>query len=65
MSQETGHETFKKYLQDQGYSPADVELILSRVADYDRRILRDCVFESIEDGSLDMEELNGNARVEN
>lgn len=64
MSQENGHETFKKHLQDQGYSPADIELIISRVADYDRRILRDCVFESLEDGSIEFEELSDNPRAD-
>ena len=57
MQSETNQNTFKQYLQDQGYSPADIELILSRVADYDRRVLTDCIFDSIEDGTLNLDEL--------
>lgn len=53
--------TFEQHLTDQGYSPKDIELIMLRVAEYDRTTLRDSVFDCIEDGSIDLEQFISNA----
>ena len=45
------------WLEDQGHSPAEIEKILDKVAEYDERMTHDSIFDSIGAGNLDLSKL--------
>lgn len=42
------------YLAEEGFSDAEIESVLGRVRDYDRRMMRDVLFTEIGDGDFDL-----------
>ena len=49
------HAQLIAWLEDQGHSPAEVERVLAKVAEYDRRTVHDSVFDAIESGAFDLQ----------
>lgn len=48
------HAQLIAWLEDQGHTPAEIEKILAKVAEYDDRTMHESVFDSIGSGSLDL-----------
>lgn len=42
------------YLAEEGFSYAEIESVLGRVRDYDRRMMQDVLFTEIGDGDFDL-----------
>jgi len=49
------YEGLKIYLQEQGHSDPEVEKILEKVAEYDKNMATDSVFDSFEQGVMDLQ----------
>ncbi|HAY82530.1 MAG TPA: hypothetical protein DCY79_22210 [Planctomycetaceae bacterium] len=49
------YEGLKTYLQEQGHSDPEVDKILEKVAEYDKNMATDSVFDSFEQGVMDLQ----------
>lgn len=54
---ETQHAQLIAWLEDQGHSPAEIEKIMAKVAEYDAQTLHESIFDSISSGTIDIERL--------
>ncbi|QDT69015.1 hypothetical protein MalM25_19410 [Planctomycetes bacterium MalM25] len=53
-SKETRHAQLVAWLQDQGHGEAQIEKILAKVSEYDKRTVHESVFDSIDSGAFDL-----------
>lgn len=53
-TEETRHAQLVAWLQDQGHGEEQIEKILAKVAEYDKRTVHESVFDSIESGAFDL-----------
>ena len=51
---EPQHAQLVAWLESQGHSPAEIEKILAKVAEYDARMVRESIFDSINSGTIDL-----------
>ncbi len=54
---EMQHALLIAWLEDQGHTPAAIEKILAKVAEYDARTMHESIFDSINSGTIDIERL--------
>ncbi|MDZ4657464.1 MAG: hypothetical protein SH868_07770 [Bythopirellula sp.] len=54
---ETQHAQLIAWLEDQGHTPAEIEKIMAKVAEYDAQTLHESIFDSISSGTIDIEAL--------
>lgn len=54
---DTQHAQLIAWLEDQGHTPAEIEKILAKVAEYDAQTLHESIFDSISSGTIDIEQL--------
>lgn len=54
---ENQHAQLIAWLEDQGHSPAEIEQIMAKVAEYDAQTVRESIFDSINSGKIDIEKL--------
>lgn len=45
------------WLEERGHTPAEIEKILAKVAEYDAQMVHDSIFDSISTGTIDIEKL--------
>lgn len=45
------------WLQEQGHTPAEVDKIMAKVAEYDAQTLHESIFDSISSGTIDIEKI--------
>ena len=45
------------WLEQQGHTPEQIEKIMAKVAEYDKKTMHESVFDSISDGSFDISKL--------
>ncbi len=50
-------ETLVQYLQEQGCSAAEIDQILAKLNQYDKRAVRDSVFDSIASGGFNLQQI--------
>jgi hypothetical protein len=53
---EAQHAELIAWLEEQGHTPAEVEKVLARVAEYDAQTVRESIFDSISSGTIDIAE---------
>lgn len=51
------HAELVEWLKSQGHSPADIDRILAKVAEYDSQTMHESVFDSIDSGDFDLSKL--------
>jgi hypothetical protein len=54
---ESPNEQLITWLQEQGHSPAEVDKIMAKVAEYDAQTLHESIFDSISSGTIDIEKI--------
>jgi hypothetical protein len=54
---ESANEQLITWLQEQGHSPAEVDKIMAKVAEYDAQTLHESIFDSISSGTIDIEKI--------
>ena len=54
---ETQHAQLIAWLEDQGHTPAEIDKILAKVAEYDAQTMHESIFDSISSGRIDIERL--------
>jgi hypothetical protein len=54
---DTQHAQLIAWLEDQGHTPAEIEKILAKVAEYDAQTLHESIFDSISSGTIDIAKL--------
>ena len=59
MAQDNSNSTLTKWLSDKGYAEAEVQKILSRLAQRDQNTLTDSVFDSIGNSDKSLDQLLG------
>lgn len=42
------------WLEDQGHTPQEIEKVLAKVAEYDKKTVHESVFDSIDSGAVDL-----------
>lgn len=52
---EMQHAQLIAWLEDQGHTPAEIEKILAKVAQYDALTMHESIFDSISSGTIDIE----------
>ena len=57
MSKSEPQDELTQYLIEQGYNEQEIKQIRAKVEEYDHRMLSDSVFDSIETGGFDLENL--------
>ncbi|MCO6045687.1 hypothetical protein NG895_17455 [Aeoliella sp. ICT_H6.2] len=57
MSHETRHAQLVAWLENQGHSQEEIEKILVKVADYDAKTVHESIFDSIEGGAFDIQQI--------
>jgi hypothetical protein len=53
---EAQHAELIAWLEEQGHTPAEVEKVLAKVAEYDAQTVRESIFDSISSGTIDIAE---------
>lgn len=51
------HAQLVVWLQDQGHTSQEIERILAKVEEYDRRTVHESVFDSIDSGDFDLSKI--------
>lgn len=59
-----GNQPLVNFLTEQGLRWDEIEKVLVKLEDYDKRTFHDCVFESIERGSFNLQEIIDEVRDE-
>jgi hypothetical protein len=54
---DTPNEQLITWLQEQGHTPAEVDKIMAKVAEYDAQTLHESIFDSISSGTIDIEKI--------
>jgi hypothetical protein len=54
---ESPNEQLIRWLEEQGHSPAEVDKIMAKVAEYDAQTLHESIFDSINSGTIDIEKI--------
>lgn len=57
MSHETRHAQLIAWLENQGHSQDDIEKILAKVAEYDAKTVHESIFDSIDEGDFDIQQI--------
>jgi hypothetical protein len=57
MAQQNTNKMLADYLQSRGYSPEEVQKILTKLADKDHKTLSDAVFDSIGNNAQSLDEM--------
>jgi hypothetical protein len=53
---ESNHTELIAWLEGQGHTPAEIEKVLAKVAEYDAQTVRESIFDSINSGTIDIAE---------
>ncbi|MEM9367408.1 MAG: hypothetical protein AAGD07_15565 [Planctomycetota bacterium] len=64
MDQKKQDESLRQTLSELGHSPEMVEVIMKKLEAYDREMLHASVFDSIENGSFDLDQIVKEAKAE-
>ncbi|MDX1945205.1 MAG: hypothetical protein SFU86_07350 [Pirellulaceae bacterium] len=57
MSEPEAKPAIVQWLQERGYSSEEIARILARMADHDEKTVRDAVFDSIGQGSMNLDQI--------
>lgn len=55
MTDQNQYDILKGHLADQGRTEAEIEVIMEKLVEYDKKVARDSIFDSIEVGTFDLE----------
>jgi len=55
MADENQYDILRGHLAEQGRTEAEIETIMDKLVEYDRKMMSDSVFESIDVGTFDLE----------
>ena len=55
MSDETSYKALGEFLGKQGHNEDEVQRILDKLAEYDRNMVRDSIFDSLENGTFNLD----------
>lgn len=50
------HAELIAWLEEQGHTPAEIEKVMAKVAEYDAHTVRESIFDSINSGTIDIAE---------
>lgn len=64
MSQPTNDRAIVEFLKGRGYSPAEIEKIVAKMATYDEKTVNDAVFDSLGRGTFTLDEIIRQALAE-
>jgi hypothetical protein len=56
LMSDTKHAELVAWLKEQGHTPAEIEKVMAKVADYDAQTVRESIFDSINSGAVDIAE---------
>ena len=54
---DTQHAQLIAWLEEQGHTPAEIDKIMAKVAEYDARTMHESIFDSIDSGTIDIEQI--------
>jgi hypothetical protein len=52
----SSHAELLAWLEEQGHTPAEIEKVLAKVAEYDAQTVRESIFDSIHSGTINIAE---------
>jgi hypothetical protein len=55
MSHDSSMDSLKKFLSDKGHTPKEIELVMSKLAEYEKTMVVDSIFDSIANGTFNFE----------
>jgi hypothetical protein len=64
MSEPTNNRAIVEFLTNRGYTPAEIEKIVAKMASYDQRTVNSAVFDSIGRGTFTLDEIIRQALAE-
>lgn len=57
MATNDGHQQIVGWLREQGHTSDEIEKVMAKLEEYDRQMVHESIFDSIERGSFDLSEI--------